>query len=291
MNVIQADHRHFSFDATIAPALEVEPATTVVFETDDDTWERLGSGTPLDEIDAFNPVTGPLRVRGAERGGALRIEILEVNLRRAWAVWMPGFGLLGNRTSRVLVNETPIEDGKVRLSAEQTVRLQPMIGCIGLAPATGEASTVRPVYTVGGNLDLREMSPGATLWLPIQVEGALLSLGDFHAAMGQGEPTFVSLEASGTATVRVDLDPDLRLSRPRLRLGNDTICIGMGETHEEAKQDAVDQAFALLTDEIGFSPFLAYTYASARVELRFAGPAGTRVEGLQAVLAAVPDPE
>ena len=291
MNVIRSEHRNFVFDAAIAPALEVELATTVVFETDDDTWERLASGTQPDEIQAFNPVTGPLFVRGARPGDALRIEILEINLHRAWSVWMPGFGLLGDRTTRVWAAETPIENHHVRLSPDRTVPLEPMIGCIGLAPASGIASTVRPVYRSGGNLDLREMSSGATLWLPVEVEGALLSLGDFHAAMGHGEPTFVSLEASGEATVRVDVDGELGLSTPRLRLGTDTICVGMGATHEEAKQDAVDQAFALLTEETGFSPFLAYAYMSARVGLRFAGPAGTRVEGLQAVLAVVPDPE
>jgi len=291
MNLIKSEHRHFTFEATIPPVLEVDPSATVVFETADDTWERLASGAALDEIDAFNPVTGPVFVRGVEPGDALRIDILEIKLERSWAVWMPGFGLLGDQTERVWAKETPIEDRHLRLSAEHVVPLDPMIGCIGLAPASGTASTVRPVYRVGGNLDLREMGPGATLWLPAEVEGALLSLGDFHAAMGHGEPTFVSLEASGRATVRVDVDRSLRLSTPRLRLGRETVCVGMGETHDEAKQDAVNQAFAYLTEEVEFPPFLAYAYMSARVGLRFAGPAGTRVEGLQAVLAVIPDPE
>ena len=124
------------------------------------------------------------------------------------------------------------------------------------------------------------MSPGAILWLPVQVDGGMLSMGDFHAAMGEGEPTFVGLEASGSATVRIDLESGSSLSSPRLRVGADTICVGMGETHLEAKQDAIDQAFELLIGDHGLEPFIAYAYASARVGLRLGGPAGTRIDGL-----------
>lgn len=268
----------------------MDPGSTVTFEVEDNTWERLRDGATQDELPGFNPVTGPLAIRGANPGDALRIEVVAVEPARAWAVWMPDFGPLGDRTSQVRVNEVAIEGDYVRLDSALTVPLEPMIGCIGVAPAEGTASTVRPVYATGGNLDLREMSPGATLWLPVQVEGALLSLGDLHAAMGAAEPTFVSLEASGSATVRVDLERDRALPSPRLRVGAETICVGMGETHEEAKQNAIDQAFALLTDDFGLGPFTAYAYASARMGLRLGGPAGTRVEGLQAVLATIPDP-
>jgi amidase len=270
--------------------LEVDPGNTVTFEVEDETWERLRDGTSPDELPGFNPVTGPVSVRGARPGHALRIEIIAVEPTRAWAAWMPGFGPLGARTRRVHVEEVPIEGAWLRLDGDLAVPLDPMIGCIGVAPAEGTASTVRPVYRTGGNLDLREMSPGATLWLPVQIEGALLSLGDLHAAMGSAEPTFVSVEASGSATVRIDLERNRALSSPRLRVNTETICVGMGETHEEAKRDAIDQAFALLTDDFGLEPFTAYAYASARVGLRLGGPAGTRVEGLQAVLATVPDP-
>jgi acetamidase/formamidase len=291
MRVVSSDHRNFSFDRSIPSVLKVDPGSTVRFETDDDTWMRLGAGVPRDEIgDAFNPVTGPVSVLGARPGDALRIEVLNIELGSAWAVWMPEFGPLGHRTSQVRVIQTPIEGDRVRISEELTVPLEPMIGCIGVAPASGVGSTVRPVYRFGGNLDLRELSPGAILWLPVQVDGGLLSLGDLHAAMGEGEPTFVSLEASGSATVRIDLESGSNLSSPRLRVGATTICVGMGETPLEAKQDAIDQAFELLIEGHGLEPFIAYAYASARVGLRLGGPAGTRVDGLQAVLAIVPDP-
>jgi amidase len=291
MHVLASEHRNFTFDATIDAALQVDAGSTVEFRTDDDVWERLAAGMVVDQTTRFNPVTGPVHVRGAHPGQTLRVQVLDITVDSAWAVWMPDFGPLGDRTSAVRVTRTPIEGERVRLSPDVSVPLEPMIGCIGLAPRWGAASTVRPVYPCGGNLDLRELSPGATLWLPIDVEGALLSLGDLHAAMGQGEPTFVSIEATGSATVRLDVDSDVRVRSPRLRVGSETICVGMGETHEEAKQDAIDQAFVFLTEDVGLEPFVAYAFMSARVGLRLGGPAGTRIAGLQAVLAGVPDPE
>lgn len=292
MNIVSSEKRAFAFDPAIPPVLEIEPGSTVRFETSDNTWERLAAGASLEDIgtDKLNPVTGPVSVRGAQPGDALRVEVLEVELASVWSVWMPGFGPLGSRTSQVQVMQTPIEGGRVRISNELTVPLEPMIGCIGVAPVSGRGSTLRPIYRFGGNLDLRELSPDAIIWLPVHAPGGLLSLGDLHAAMGQGEPTFVSLEAAGSATVRIDLEPERHLPSPRLRVGSDTICVGLGPTHEEAKTNAIDQAFELLTKGHGLEPFVAYAYASARVGLRLGGPSGTLVDGLQSVLAVVPDP-
>ena len=136
-------------------------------------------------------------------------------------------------------------------------------------------------------MDLRELSPGATLFLPVQVRGAYLSLGDLHAAMGHGEPTWVSLEASGRATVRVGLEKGLRLKGPRLRLPGETlevVILKRKRSLEDARRRATRQAYRLLTREWGLDPFEAYTYCCARVGVRFGGPASP------IVLAVIPDP-
>jgi amidase len=292
--VIASEHRSFAFDPALPPVAEIEPPSTVRFEVDDSALARLAGGESPEEIgmENFNAVTGPLCVRGAEPGDALRIEVLDILISRAWSVWLPGFGGLGTRSEKLQMMQTPLEDSRVHIEGGLSVPLEPMIGCIGLAPARGRASTMRPVYPFGGNMDLRELSPGATLWLPVQVAGALLSVGDLHAAMGQGEPTFVGLEAAGAATLRIDLEKGKEdLAYPRLRIGQETICVGMGETHQDAKQSALDQAFELLTVEHGLESFAAYTYASATVSIRLGGPSGTMVEGRQCVLAVVPDPK
>lgn len=281
-----------SFDREVAPALEIEPGGIVAFRTSGEVLRKVASGIPAEQLDleGANLVTGPVLVRGAEPGDALRIEVLDIAIHEAWAIWIEGLGPLGHLTDGIHGYETPIIDGTVRISEELAVPLAPMIGCIGVAPADAPASTVRPVYPTGGNLDLRDLSPGATLWLPVAVSGGLLSLGDIHAAMGHGEPTFVAIEAAGTATVRIDVEKGSDLRLPRLRTGRSTVCVGMGQDYPQARTSAVQQAFDLLTGTHGLSAREAYGYASGCVELRPAGPAGSMVEGLEAALAVVPDP-
>jgi amidase len=281
--VLSLDRRNPAFDSAIPSALEVDPGAVVTFETGDDAYTRLAAGEPVEEIglENFNLVTGPVAVRGAEPGDALRLDVLSIAVHRAWSVWLPGFGGLGGRTDEMGVREIPLENGIARIG-EIGVPVEPMIGCIGLAPATGASSTFMPAYPWGGNMDLRELSPGATLFLPVQVPGGLLSLGDLHAAMGAAEPTWVSLEAAGRTTLRIGLEKAMGITVPRVRIDGATICVGIGGTHEEAYQSAIDQAYDLLVAD-GLELFDAYAFASARVGMRLGGPAAP------IVLAVVPD--
>lgn len=277
-----------TFDRSIEAAAEVTPGATVCFETDDSAYLRLADGETLEDIgvENLNAVTGPVAIRGAEPGDALRIDVLAVDITRVWAAWLPGFGTLGRRTSAVQIRPLTIDGEWIHLSDAIRVPLEPMIGCIGLAPATGQASTLKPTFPFGGNMDLRELSPGATLWLPVQVPGAMLSLGDLHGAMGHGEPAHVSLEAAGSATVRIDLEKGRTLAYPRLRAGTDTIFIGMDDRTRAAGgtsaayQRAIDQVFDYLIRERNLDPFSAYAFISARVSTRFGGPAGSLVLGV-----------
>lgn len=290
--LIGTENEVLVFDPTLPPACEVNPGATVSFETSGEVLRQLACGAALDSVDLerANAVTGPVLVRGASPGDALRLEVVGVAIDQAWVVWIEGFGPLGSHTQGVQVFETPISDGRIHLGEGLSVPLAPMIGCVGLAPADGTMSTMRPVYPTGGNMDLRELSPGAVLWLPVAAPGALLSIGDLHAAMGQGEPAFVALEAAGTATVRIDLERDSELEFPRLRSGGDTVCVGMGPSFPDARASAVQQAFDLLLRTHGMSARDAYAYVCACVELKAAGPSGSMVDGLEAVLAVVPDP-
>lgn len=282
---LQKEQKAFAFDASIPPVLEIESGDTVTFETGDVAYERLSKGEPVETIglENFNAVTGPVKVKGAEAGDALKIEVVDVQVTRAWSVWLPDFGGLGKHTQKVEVKPILLKGGRAYISNRLSVEIKPMIGCIGVAPATGKGSTFMPAYPYGGNMDLREMSPGATLYLPVQVDGALLSMGDLHAAMGVAEPTWVSLEAAGSATLKITLEKNVKLKYPRLRVGTSTYCIGMGDTLEKAHQTALDEAYNLLINERGLEPFDAYAFASAVVDMRLGGPA-TAI-----VLAVVPD--
>lgn len=277
------------FDRTVPPVVEIDPGSVVTFETGDLAYERLSRGESPDSIhdEEFNRITGPVRVRGAELGDALRVEILEIIINRAWIVWLPEYGPLGHLTGSVIVQPVPLDCGRAHIGERLSVPIEPSIGCIGVAPVSGHASTLEPAYPFGGNMDLQELCPGTTLWLPVQVPGGLLSLGDLHAAMGAAEPAWVGLEAAGQATVRIGLDKSTRLQSPRLRIKGATLCVAVRDaegTLEEAAAEATRQAYDFLTGERGFSPVEAYAYVCARMSLRMGGPASPLV------LAVIPDP-
>lgn len=284
-HTLQKDQKAFAFDASLTPMLEIDSGDTVTFETGDAAYERLSKGETVEAIglENFNAVTGPVFVRGAEPGDALKIEILDVQVTRAWSVWLPDFGGLGKHTKDIGVKQILLKDGRAYINNRLSVEIKPMIGCIGVAPAEGKGSTFMPAYPFGGNMDLREMSPGTTLYLPVFVLGALLAMGDLHAAMGVAEPTWVSLEASGSATLKISLEKNAKLNYPRLRVGTSTYCLGMADTLEKAHQIALDEAYDLLINERGLEPFDAYAFASAVVDMRLGGPA-TAI-----VMAVVPD--
>ena len=288
-HVVARSHCQRAFARTVRPALEIASGDLVTFETTDEAYERLWRGESPDEIpdEDYNVVTGPVVVRTAEPGDSLKIEIIDIHIRRAWAVWIPGYGPLGDLSDELQVCPLPFANGQIAISERLKVPLSPMIGCIGLAPATGTASTLEPAYHFGGNMDLRELRVGATLLLPVQTSGAWLSIGDLHAAMGAGEPAHISLEAAGEATVRVTVEKNLRLLAPRIVLEDQTLCLSVLDqqgTIEQAAQLATRQAFDFLITEFSLTPFEAYAYVSANVELRLGGPASP------IVIAVVPHP-
>ncbi len=281
---IAKEQNAVAFSREIPPVLEIESGDTVTFYTGDVAYERLSKGESVEAIGLanFNRVTGPVHVKGAMPGDALRIEILDVQVVRAWSVWLPEFGGLGHQTNAIRVMETPLRDGRAYIG-KISVPIRPMIGCIGVAPAEGEGSTFMPAYPFGGNMDLRENEPGTTLYMPVFVPGANLAMGDLHAAMGTQEPTWVSLEAAGSATLRISLVKNMALPFPRLHRGNETFFIGMAEQYEDAHKLALDQAYEHLVNVRGMEPFEAYAYISATCDMRLGGPATT------IVMAVLPD--
>ena len=192
-------------------------------------------------------------------------------------------GRLGDKTETLQLRQIPIQNDRCIINDQISVPIDPMIGCIGVAPAEGSGSTVFPAYPWGGNMDLRELRAGATLYLPVQVEGALLSLGDLHAAMAEAEVTSVSLESNGQATVRVSVEKGMAISHPRVRVGSDTLFVATSDNYTDGRNLAASLAYDFLTQEHGLDPFDAYAYISARVALRFGGPACAMV------VAVVPD--
>ncbi|HEY9290726.1 MAG TPA: acetamidase/formamidase family protein [Microlunatus sp.] len=278
--LLTKDKSRAGFSPDVEPVLSIRPGTgeLISFETDDEAYAQMEEFRDLSKITAtLNPVTGPVKVEGARPGDVLAVTIHDIELsERGWSVYIPGAGALaGPMGEDWYVRRVPVADGVVQLTDRLTCPVAPMIGCIGVAPAAGEMSTVMPSYPTGGNMDLTDARPGSTVYLPVAVAGALLSIGDLHAVMSRGESSFVAIEIAGRAVVSVDVIPDLRLRAPRVETADELVCVGLGDPVQESIDRAYEDLFAALTGEYGFSREDAYTVMSAVAHTELGGPTGS----------------
>lgn len=282
MHVVTSEQHAFEFRPDAPPVLRVRPGEVVRFETSPEPAERLFAAgddwmAQLD-VHRLNAVTGPVFIEGVEPGDAVSVEILAIETAAwGWGMFTPRGGLLGHTMTEPLLRKMPIKDGLVWISEALTVPVQPMIGCLGVAPETGASSSLAPIFPWGGNLDLLQMTVGSTALFPAQVAGGLFSLGDLHAAMGDAEGTSVSIECAGTATVRLGVRKGLRLQTARIATADRLYTVGIGERGDyvSAKRHAANLMFDYLTEERLLTPEDAYLLFSAAVDLTFGGPAGT----------------
>lgn len=276
---IDNSHWQSGFDASAEPVLTIKPGTgeTIGFETDDEVYAQLHAGTKLEDVTAqINPITGPVYVEGAEPGDVLAVHIHDIELiDHGYSVYLPGTGALASRMGdEQMARKIPIVDGKVQLMKRQKVDVQPMIGCIGVAPASRIGSTIMPSLPTGGNMDLTDAKPGSTVYLPVEVEGALLSIGDIHAVMARGESTFVAIETQGTAIVSVDIIKQKPLRSARIETPTEWIFIGLGNPVQESIIQGYEDMFDCLVNERGWNKNDAYVAMSAVAHSELGGPTG-----------------
>jgi amidase len=260
VRVIQAD-RVISTYGVHEPAATVRPGDEFWVETRDCYDGQVHSEKDLrGALDAsrFMPMTGPILVEGAQPGNSLRIEILAIELAEQGAMPLrPGMGLLGSQVPKehTVVFSLHPADGLLRLGPF-AIPLHPMIGSIGTAPADTQVPSSHP-GPHGGNLDAREVGPGNVLNLPVFVRGALLALGDLHAAMGDGEMNGLGVECAGRVRMRVTVLPET-LRCPRLETPEAWIFFGVGATLEEALRVAAAEAVEFIRRQYRVDFELAY---------------------------------
>lgn len=248
---ISSDHIIFEMNQINTPALTVKSGSTVVFETLDcfsntvKSEEDLVSSIDFSQV---NPATGPLFVEGAEIGDVLKVTIDAIKLAdHGVIVTAPGLGRLADQ---VQVEETiicPVSDTHVDFKGIQ-IPLRKMIGVIGTAPAAEGVNTGTP-DAHGGNLDTTRITEGASLYLPVNVEGALLALGDLHATMGDGEIMGAGLEIAGEVTVTVEVLKDFTLPLPLVENDDFWVTIGSHQDFEEASQIAINNMANLIMEK------------------------------------------
>lgn len=284
---IHGRHHHFGWDHSIPPAMTVAPGSTIELECLDSSGGQLTPESQVGDVGALdfgkiNPVTGPIFVEGAEPGDALKVTIHEFKPSGfGWTANIPGFGLLADQFKETALNIWAYDKQSLAPAAwgkNGRVPLKPFAGTIGVAPAEPGHHSVVPPRRVGGNLDIRDLAAGTTLYLPVEVAGALFSVGDTHAAQGDGEVCGTAIESPMNVVASLDLVKGANIKMPRFTTPGpvtrhlDTkgyeVTTGIGPDLMEGARMAVSGMVDLLTATHGMSAVEAYMLCSVCGDLR-----------------------
>ena len=220
-----------------------------------------------------HPLTGPIWVDGAEPGDALEVKIIGFEFLHPYGVtgFLPGSGTLPDDFpyTRFKLFRFDLKRGVTEFGPGITLPLAPFFGSIGVAPhpLAGRVSSGPPGPHTG-NLDNKELVAGSTLYLPVHVPGALLSMGDAHAMQGDGEVTLTALETSVRGTVQVIVRKGMRLNWPRAETPTHYIAMGLHPDLDQAAQLATREAIDFLVNQKGMTRDEAYILTSVAVDLR-----------------------
>ena len=243
------------FSREFAPVVSVEAGDSVRFQALSSNW-WWGRAEERFPRDGRHALTGPVEVRGARAGGTLAVAVDEV-APRDWGVTFaehePLFWELGDGVARCAHGE---------------VATAPFLGVIGMPPPEpGRHSTVPP-RRWGGNVDCKLLVAGTTLFLPIPVDGALLMVGDGHAAQGDGEVSGTAIECPvDVAQVTLELRDDLELRMPLARTPDAWVAFGFDEDLDRAAELALETMLDLMQRELGVGRREALALASVAVDL------------------------
>jgi acetamidase/formamidase len=286
-HTVHGAHHHFGWDHAIPPVLTVAPGTTVEFECIDASGGQLSPKSTLADVAKLdfakvNPVTGPVFIDGAGPGDALKVTIREFKPSGfGWTANIPGFGLLADQFTEPALHIWSYDKATLAPAAYSPVGrvpLKPFNGVIGVALAEPGNHSVVPPRRVGGNLDIRDLAAGTELYLPVEVAGALFSVGDTHAAQGDGEVCGTAIESPMNVVLSFDLVRGANLAAPRFTTPGPVsrhldakgyeVTTGIGPDLMEASRAAVSSMIDLLAARYQMKPVEAYMLCSVCADLR-----------------------
>jgi acetamidase/formamidase len=279
------DRAHFTWDVRHEPVMAIDSGDVVVVHTRDVSDNQITPASTASTLATLDwervyPLSGPISVGGARPGDTLAIEILDIHTEGwGWAAILTGFGLLADDFTTPYLRIFDLTNGDAAyLRDDIAVPIEPFFGTMGVCPAGASKQAVMPPGVFGGNMDTRQITRGTTLYLPVQVEGALFSCGDAHAAQGDGEVCVTGIEAPMYAALRFTLQKGRRipapqfvtprLLAPRVNNGGWYGTTGVGPDLYKAAQNAVRAMIAHLSETYHLSAEDAYVLASLCVDLR-----------------------
>ncbi len=284
---LDAGQVHYEWNNAISPRLEIEPGDTVVFDTRDAAdgyYTKRSTSADAEAKGPFrgHPLTGPVKVRGARPGDTLAVEILEVKPREdfGWTHIRPGRGLLPEEDfPKSFLQVWDLSDGThARMGHGIAVPLDPFPGVMGVALDQPGGHSTMPPRKNGGNMDIKQLTSGTTLWLPVWTEGALFSIGDAHGAQGDGEVCVTAVEMTAQITLRFDVTSGRGLHEPQFRtrgpvgaktnVGPHFVTTAHGPELFPAAQQSIRYMIDHLVSARGLSREESYAVCSVAVDLK-----------------------
>src|SRR5262247_3633877 len=276
---------HRAWDNSIAPRLEIDAGDTVIFDTRDAADGYYSRDSTHDDVlgrGPFrgHPLTGPVRVRGAAPGDTLVVEVLDMEPAAdfGWTAIRPGRGLLPEADfPKPHLVIWDVSDGAfARMGRRVAVPLRPFPGVMGTALDVPGGHSTMPPRKNGGNMDIKHLTAGSTLYLPVWVDGALFSVGDGHGTQGDGEVCVTAVEMAAHMTLRFALQRGRPIPEPRLRTaaavrridGPCFVTTAHGPDLFASAQQAIRYMIDHLVEERGLSREEAYILSSVAVDLK-----------------------
>jgi acetamidase/formamidase len=276
---LDGSQTHNKFSSAIPPILRVESGAVIEARTREASDGQLtpdsaaGALLTLD-FDPIHPLTGPIRVERAEPGDVLAVTLLEIEVGEwGWVAVAPGFGFLADEFTEPYIKTFRLGRGatEARFSESITIPLHPFPGVMGVAPPTPEMLSTIPPRANGGNMDNKYLTVGTTVYFPVFVEGALFSIGDPHAAQGDGEVCGTAIEAPLDITFRLELRKGGRaILEPEYETDDFYAVTAFATTIDEAARKATRYMIDYLIEVHGLDRTEAYVLCSLAGDLKIA---------------------
>lgn len=257
--------------------LTVPSGSVVEVFTQEATGGQLSPQSTVDDIatldfDGIHALTGPVRVEGAEPGDVLAVTLHEIEVGDwGWAAIVPGFGFLADMFTEPYLKLFELGRDATHADFGNGIRIpiDPFPGVLGVTPDTDEQLVTIPPRANGGNMDNRHMKEGTTIYLPVAIEGANFSIGDTHAAQGDGEVSGTAVEAPMRIVLELEVLKDFRpIAEPEYETADYYAVTGFGTDLDEATRKAVTAMITYLVEEHSLARPDAYILASLAGDLK-----------------------
>jgi acetamidase/formamidase len=281
---IGRDQFHLAWDRSIEPIATIGSGEIVEIDALDASCGQITRDSTVADIGALDfsrvdQVNGPIAVEGAEPGDTLEIELLDFQPADwGWTASIPGFGLLAEDFPQPALSISRLASGMAEFMPGVHIPLAPFCGELGVAPPTDGAHSTIPPDLFGGNMDTRHLTAGTKLYLPVFAPGGRFSLGDGHAAQGDGEVCGTAIETPMLARVRLTVRKDLHVTGPEfltpgpLAAGTNNgpyyATDGVGSDLMTAARDAVRRMIDYLGRDHGMTDIDAYLLCSVACDLK-----------------------